>query len=256
MENNKPQNNPAPEADTVPAVPDNDAGVEPNAVDDYSAFKEKISANSRVNKKVTGLSYVALVFAFLLPPIGLIIALVSRSRSKDENRPTHVATAAIIISSLMFLGLLSGGSFIVYRSYDQSKTAQKANQAESSQNQAGKNKIYSEFEKKSIAQGEQFLKDIKSEDYAAAFKLLSPELQKEYPNGEADFTKEVTTANLKLVDSWTISNATTNGKEDRVTVVGDAVFRGANPSGKFEFQFYKDGSGPVKMFLWQISPNT
>ena len=53
MENNKPQNNLAPEADTA-AVPDNDAGVEPNAVDDYSAFKEKISANSRVNKNGRG----------------------------------------------------------------------------------------------------------------------------------------------------------------------------------------------------------
>lgn len=230
--------------------------VEPNSLKDYSSFKEKIEKATKEKPKTSGLSVTSLVFAFLIPPIGLIMSMVARSKSKNEDRPTAVATTAIVVSTILFFGILGGGGFVIYRSYNKTKTAQQSYGNNSQSDNQSVDKTYSADEKKAIAQSEQFLNYIKSENYTDAFKMLSRELQKEYPNGEADFTKEVTTANLKLIDSWTVKNAETNGKEDRITVSGDAVFRGANPGGKFEFQFYKDTDGSIKMFLWQISPNT
>ena len=219
-------------------------------------FKLKLEKAKGQNEKTSGLSYFALILAFLLPPIGLIVSMVARAKSKNTNRPAGLATAALVISTILFLSILGSGGYYIYREYNKSNNKQFSNESVSQTNGNSKNNNYTDNEKKAIAQSEQFLNFIKTEDYASAFKMLSPELQKEYINGESDFSKEVTTANLKLIDSWSVSEAITNGNQDRFTVNGTATFRGSTPNGKFEFQFYKDSNGSIKMFLWQISPNS
>ena len=254
MEDNKTNINSAEKPDSV-TPQSNTEPTQPVSGDDTELFKDKLANLNKQNGKTSGLSLASLAFAVLLPPLGLIMALVARAKSKNENKPTGAATAAIIIALVLFLGLLGGGGYYVYKNYN-IKTSQSITSgvAEKKESTTAANRTADEVS--AIAQSDKFLNYIKSENYSEAFKMLSPELQKEYIGGESDFTKEVTTANLKLIDSWNITDSQANGKEDRVVVTGTANFKGSNPTGKLEFQFYKDSSGNLKMFLWQISPNT
>ena len=254
MEENKASTNNDEKTDSTD-VQLNTMPVQTTDEEETLSLEDKLADSNKQNPRTSGLSLASLAFAILIPPLGLIMAMIARAKSKNENKPTEVATAAIIIALTLFLGLLGGGGYYVYKNYNtktsQSNSTGSTGNAESS---TAKNRTADEIS--AIAQSDKFLNYIKTENYSEAFKMLSPELQKEYAGGEADFAKEVTTANLKLVDSWNITESQANGKEDRVVVTGTANFKGSNPTGKLEFQFYKDSSGNLKMFLWQISPNT
>lgn len=206
-------------------------------------------------KRTSGLSVASLLFAIILPPVGLIMSMIAKAKARNSNSSTTVANVALTISTILFIGLISAGGVIIYQNYNRTLDSQDSAK-NIQQNEKTTPSNYSDDQKKAIEISETFLNDIKTENYSAAFNLLSSDLQKEYINGESDFSKEVTTANLKLIDSWKVTEVTSNGKGDRITIKGTANFRGPTPSGNFEFAFYKDTDGSKKMYLWQISPNT
>jgi hypothetical protein len=181
--------------------------------------------------------------------------MIAKAKARNSNSSTTVANVALTISTILFIGLISAGGVIIYQNYNRTLDSQDSAK-NIQQNEKTTPSNYSDDQKKAIEISETFLNDIKTENYSAAFNLLSSDLQKEYINGESDFSKEVTTANLKLIDSWKVTEVTSNGKGDRITIKGTANFRGPTPSGNFEFAFYKDTDGSKKMYLWQISPNT
>lgn len=72
-------------------------------------------AAAPAHNRVTGLDIAALIFAILVPPVGLILALVGRSSAKNEGGPSSgVLTAALVVSIVLTgLGLLMFVAFIV-----------------------------------------------------------------------------------------------------------------------------------------------
>jgi hypothetical protein len=256
VQDNNIENNTDSQTEISPEKGDINSDAQNSTTEEYpDSFKNKLDDINKSNSKTSGLSIASLIFAFVLPPLGLIMSMVARAKAKNSNSPTKVATIALTISLILFLGLLGAGGYLIYRNYNRTLDAQD-NAKSNDQSSATSPDQYTPDQKKTIEISEKFLNSIKSENYGDAFKLLSPDLQKEYINGESDFAKEVTTANLKLIDSWTVTEVTANGKADRITVKGKANFRGPTPSGNFEFAFYKDADGSMKMYLWQISPNT
>jgi len=196
--------------------------------------------------------YISLLSSFIIPPLGIVLSLRARKRARYYSQTSVIANIALLISCLLTIILIGIVGFSIYRNYTRNLDIQDS--IKSSSGSVGGVKKYSIDEKNSIDVVNEYFNFLKKEDYASAYKLLSPELQKEYINGESDFAKEVTTANLKLIDSWTVNDVMTSG--NRITLKGKAKFKGSIPEGNFEFAFYKDNDGSIKMYLWQISPNT
>jgi len=255
VEKNNPENKQELKNENYPEQGDNHLDTQIKNEGDPKSFEDNTDKLDNTKSKTDGLSIASLLFAFILPPIGLIMSMIARAKAKNSNSSTKLATFALTVSLILFLGLLGTGGYVIYKNYNRTLDAQD-NAKTKNQSNANSSEQYTPDQKKTVEISEKFLNSIKSENYGDAFKLLSPDLQKEYINGESDFAKEVTTANLKLIDSWTVTEVTGNGKGDRITVKGKANFRGPTPSGNFEFAFYKDADGSMKMYLWQISPNT
>jgi len=234
--------------------PSTDLG-EPGDVEAIKENELKPEKSKSSKKRTSGLSVASLLFAVILPPLGLILSMIAKVKARNSNSSTTVANIALTISTILFIALIAAGGVVIYQNYNRTLDSQDSAKNSQQYEQASSNN-YNDDQKKAIEIGESFLNNIKTENYSAAFNLLSPDLQKEYINGESDFSKEVTTANLKLIDSWKVTEVTSNGKGDRITVKGTANFRGPTPSGNFEFAFYKDTDDSKKMYLWQISPNT
>ncbi len=196
--------------------------------------------------------YISLLSSFIIPPLGIVLSLRARTRARYYSQSSVISNFALFISCLLTAFLIGLVGFSIYRNYTRNLDLQDS--IKSSSGSVVEVKKYSVDEQKGIDVVNEYFNFLKKEDYSSAYKLLSPELQKEYINGEGDFAKEVKTANLKLIDSWTVSDITTSG--NRITLKGKAKFRGSIPEGNFEFAFYKDNDGSINMYLWQISPNT
>lgn len=216
-------------------------------------------------QKTNTMAILALVFAFLIPLVGFILAIVAMSKIKKTNEGGKgLAVAGLIISILNMLAqivliiLLTVGIVNFGKSVDNASTSTTSNtntSTNSSSSSKNTTNSYSADENKAISQVNSFLQAIKTENYQAAWNLLGPELQKEYAGGEADFAKEVTDANLRLISTWNITNATTSEAGDRITLDGTATFKTSNPTGTIKFGFYKDNDGSLKMYLWDIRPS-
>lgn len=221
------------------------------------------SSNMAHNPKTNVMAIVGLVLAFIVPVLGFILSLVAKSQIKKTGEGGKgLATAGIIVSvvlfilQVVFIVLLVLGGIVAQQDSNSTKSSSSSSTSNSSSSSTTDTSSYSVDEKKAVASSEAFLKAIQKGDYSTAYNLLGPELKKEYPGGQAEFQKEVEGANLKLIKSWNISSATTNGSNDRITVEGTASFSGANPKGSVEFGYYKDTDGSIKMYLWQIKPSS
>jgi hypothetical protein len=216
-------------------------------------------------QKTNTMAILALVFAFIIPLVGFILALVAMSKIKKSNEGGKgLAIAGLIISIvLMITQIIAGILFTVGvinfgRSVDSATTTTTTtgtNNNSTSSSTTTNTSNYSADENKAITIVNSYLQAIKTENYQAAWNLLGPELQKEYAGGEADFAKELTDANLRLISTWNITNATTNEAGDRITLDGTATFKTSNPTGTIKFGFYKDNDGSLKMYLWDIRPS-
>jgi hypothetical protein len=245
--------------ETVP-----DASSQTSSAPAESSMQSSNAASAALQKTNT-MAILALVFAFLLPLVGFILALVALSKIKKSNEGGKgLALAGLVLSIvfmiaqivgaiLFFAGLLSF-SAKVDKTYTPS-TSTNTTTNSSSSSTGTSNNSYSADENKAISTVNSFLQYIKSENYQAAWNLLGPELQKEYAAGEPEFAKEVTDANLRLISTWNITNATTSEAGDRITLDGTATFRTSNPTGTIKFGFYKDNDGTLKMYLWDIRPS-
>ena len=209
------------------------------------------------------MAIVGLVLAFIVPLLGLILSIVAKSQIKKTGEGgSGLATGGIIVSAvLMVLQVLAIIFLITTLSVtslqENKRNDSTSNSSSSSSSSSSTNtSSYSADEKKAVSNSEAFLSAIQKGDYSVAYNLLGPELKKEYARGEAEFQKEIENANLKLIKSWEIDSATTNGSNDRITVKGTAKFSGSNPNGKVEFGYYKDTDGSIRMYLWQISPTS
>jgi len=216
-------------------------------------YANKQKTNSLL-KNVDYFSATGIIFAFLAPPIGIIISYLARRRAINNYKSTFTSTLGLAVASFLSLVILGFAGFAISRNFEKTLDTQDSASTSSSSNPPKKD--YTPSEKSALDQTNKFLSAIKEENYSQAFSLLGPELRKEYSQGEAGFESELKSANLKLIDSWDITSVSTNNKGDRFTVKGNARFKGATPSAKFELSYYKANDGSVKMFLWQISPDT
>ena len=209
--------------------------------------------------KTNTMAIFGLVLAFFIPILGLILSIVAKSQIKKTGEGGNgLATGGIVVSIIFMVLQIIAVIFYIFviaavvatTPTDSSTSSTNSSTTTSTTDTSS----YSADEKKAVVNSEAFLRAIQAGDYTAAYNLLGPELKKEYPGGQAEFQKEVESANLKLIKSWEIESATTNGAGDRITVKGTAKFSGANPTGTLEFGYYKDTDGSIRMYLWQISP--
>lgn len=70
---------------------------------------------------VRGLAITGIVFAFLIPIVGLILGLVARNRAYEARSDTRLATVAIIISAIMIALELIAGIFVTIAVFSSSR---------------------------------------------------------------------------------------------------------------------------------------
>lgn len=227
---------------------------------------QSTTAAAASSQKTNTMAILALVFAFIFPVVGFILALVAMSKIKKTNEGGKgLAVAGLVISIINILiqivliilftvGLVSLGNTASTTTTSSSSNSNSSSNSSNSNSSTSSNS-YSADENKAISIVGSYLQAIKSENYQAAWNLLGPELQKEYTGGQPEFAKEVADANLRLINNWNITNATTNETGDKITLDGTATFKTSNPTGTIKFGFYKDNDGSLKMYLWDIRPS-
>lgn len=208
--------------------------------------------------KTNSLAIWGLVLAFFLPIIGLILSIVAKSQIKKTGESgSGLATGGIIVSIVLIIFQILAvifWIFVISAAVVQDNNSS-SNTNSSSTTSTTDTSSYTADEKKAVETSEAFLEAINKSDYNAAYNLMGAELKKEYKGGVSEFQKEVENANLKLIKNWKVEDVTTNGNGDRITVKGSATFSGANPTGTFEFGYYKDTDASIDMYLWQIRPS-
>ncbi|MDN4613791.1 hypothetical protein P5G50_04930 [Leifsonia sp. F6_8S_P_1B] len=68
-----------------------------------------------------GLAITGIVFAFLLPIVGLILGLIARNRAHEARSDTRLATVAIVISAIMIALELIAGIFVTIAVFNTSR---------------------------------------------------------------------------------------------------------------------------------------
>jgi uncharacterized membrane protein len=207
-------------------------------------------------QKTNGLAIGALVCAFFIPILGLILGIVAKSQIKKTGEGgSGLATAAIIISIIymvitviLIVVLFMLGVFAAVQESPSSSTSTSSTSSTSS------TKNYTADEQKAVNTSEAFLQAIKNSDFTSAYNQMGPELKKEYKDA-ADFAAQAKSKNLNLIKDWEVTTVTTNSSDGGVIVKGDLTASGANASGTFEFGYYKDTDGTINMLSYQLSPN-
>jgi len=109
-------------------------------------------------------------------------------------------------------------------------------------------------EKLAYETSNKFLNNIQDGKYKDAFELMSKELKGQYKAGQDDFEKSVKQANVDKLRQWVLSDVSTNGSQNRITVKGAALFDTPNNTAKLEFGYYKNTEGKYQLYSWQIYP--
>lgn len=158
------------------------------------------------------------------------------------------------MSSLLTVALIGIG-VVFFNNYLKKSFISKQTETKTQPNQSSSqtNTSRTQDENTAVDTTNKFLTYIKSENYAAAFELLGPELKKEYPGGADQFGKEVSAANLKLINTWDINKVSGNDKKDRIDISGSVTFNASSSNGALSFNYYKDTDGSIKMNSWQIT---
>ncbi|MCA9342824.1 DUF4190 domain-containing protein [Candidatus Saccharibacteria bacterium] len=69
-------------------------------------------ANVLPKKSTDGLSIAAIILAFFIPIVGLILGIIAKVKSKNAGQKNTLATAAIIISSVIIVFVFLGFIFL------------------------------------------------------------------------------------------------------------------------------------------------
>lgn len=206
--------------------------------------------------KTNTMAIFGLILAFIIPVVGLILSIVAKSQIKKRSEGgSGLATAGIVISIVVMLAQLGLSFLLVLGTI--ANVQEKQSPSNNSGTSSGSSSTtdtskYSADEKKAVSTSEAFIKAIKAGEYSAAYALMGPELKKEY-SSETDFENQVKKTEIKI-NSWKVESATTNGSSDRVTVKGSLALTNKPPTGTFEFGYYKDADGSIRMYLWEIRP--
>lgn len=210
---------------------------------------------SKITKQIYVLARLGLLFAFVFPPLGFILAAVAENKSiKIDQKKRGLIYLVLVISSLLTIVLI-GIAVVFFNNYlkETLKTNQTETKTQQTQSKTQVSSSRTQDENAAVDTTNKFLTYIKSENYAAAFELLGPELKKEYPGGADQFGKEVSAANLKLINTWDINKVSSNDKKDRIDISGSVTFNATSTNGALSFNYYKDTDGSIKMNSWQIT---
>lgn len=206
--------------------------------------------------KTNVMAIFALIFSFILPLVGIVLAAVALGQIKKRGEGGKAAAiAALIISIIMFIVsivvLLIVGFAAIAGVQKQTSTFDSNSTSSGSSTQS---KNYSADEQKAVSNAQDFLSAIKSGNYTAAYNLMGPELKKEYKDAN-DFANQAKDKNLNLIKSWEVTTVTTSSSGETITVKGTLKANGSNSNGTFEFGYYKDTDGSINMLSYELSPS-
>lgn len=203
--------------------------------------------------KTNTLAIWGFILSFLVPLAGLILAVVAKKHIKKSGESgSGLATAGIIISIAMivvqFLSVIIW-IFLMGAMEAQVNVRNSSNNKTTDSSRVVNTLTSTVDEKKALETSEAFLKAFKVKDFSLMYKLMGPDLRREY-SGVSELQKQIEDAGI-VVTGWKVEEVKTSGSEDRISVKGSLTLTQKPYTGKFEFAFIKDTDASVDMVLWQ-----